>query len=489
MRALIAIVLALLLLFVSSPPLPAEALESGPEAVIDEQEIDKLIKQGMKDFHIPGLAIGIVKGGQIISLKGYGIADKGGRAVTPETPFILGSVSKSFTALAIMQLAEQGAVDLDSSVQRYLPWLAAEDSTQTRLVTVRQLLNQTSGLSTNDGRSILYVSQRSLKSELREQLNRKTDKFSGSTFQYSNTNYIILGEIVRQASGMSYEQYMEKHIFGPLEMRNSFADANDAAQNGLSSGFQSLFGWTMPTTPKIRPFNVPAGYLSASAEDMTHYLIAQINGGSYKDNRILSEQGMETMHIRTSAFPYGMGWFTDSAKLTHSGDTENFHSDIIIHPSTGWGLVVLMNTNDAVKTMVYGSAYEEISYRIMDVILNTYSPNFPLLVHFGPLDLYLNGLILAKLLFILASVYSLVRSIRRHNARSVKRKAVKLMLILFHIGIPLALLIEIPVISDSSWLLIVHYVAGAGHALLFGSIALFALGLLHAMVWIRFKKR
>ncbi len=114
--------------------------------------IDRYIENRMKTYKIPGIALGIVNDDSIVYLKGYGIADDNGRIVTPQTPFLLASVTKSFTALGIMQLVEEGKIDLDAPVQKYLPWFRVADVKASSKITVRHLLNQTSGFSTLDGR-------------------------------------------------------------------------------------------------------------------------------------------------------------------------------------------------------------------------------------------------------------------------------------------------------------------------------------------------
>jgi CubicO group peptidase (beta-lactamase class C family) len=102
---------------------------------------------------IPGLALGIVEGDRVAYTRGFGTADESGAAVTPQTPFIIGSVSKSVTALAVMQLVEAGKIELDAPVQRYLPWFRVGNDEASAKITVRHLLNHTSGLSTKTGRS------------------------------------------------------------------------------------------------------------------------------------------------------------------------------------------------------------------------------------------------------------------------------------------------------------------------------------------------
>ena len=113
--------------------------------------IDTSVRTEMKRLGIPGLALGIVHQDQIIHLQGFGVADSAGRCVTPATPFHMGSLTKSYTALAVMQLVEAGHIELDAPVQKYLPWFALADSDASAHITVRHLLNQSSGLSEKDG--------------------------------------------------------------------------------------------------------------------------------------------------------------------------------------------------------------------------------------------------------------------------------------------------------------------------------------------------
>src|SRR5215207_2984258 len=141
---------------------------------------------------IPGLALGIVEGDRIAYVRGFGTADDSEREVTPQTPFIIGSVSKSLTALAVMQLVEANRIVLDAPVQRYLPWFRVADEKASAEITVRHLLNHTSGLSTKTGRT--YQGDSDTSDTALEQAVRKLDDFEltepvGSKHQYSTVNY------------------------------------------------------------------------------------------------------------------------------------------------------------------------------------------------------------------------------------------------------------------------------------------------------------
>src|SRR3989454_11052600 len=127
--------------------LPVAAAPHGPQAgAPDIASIDAYISAQMQANHIPGVALGLVHNDQIVHLRGFGSADQSGRAVTTHTPFLLASVSKSFTALAVMQLVEAGKVELDAPVQRYLPWFRLADPVASARISVRHLLYHTSGL-------------------------------------------------------------------------------------------------------------------------------------------------------------------------------------------------------------------------------------------------------------------------------------------------------------------------------------------------------
>jgi CubicO group peptidase (beta-lactamase class C family) len=143
-RVMIAcMLLGSLVLAVSPLSAQVASLSTAP----DFAAIDTYVSLQMQDAGIPGLALGIVHGNQVVHLRGFGVADPNGRVVTPQTPFIIGSTSKSFTALAAMQLVEAGKIDLDTPVQHYIPWFRVADLTASAQITVRHLLNQTSGFS------------------------------------------------------------------------------------------------------------------------------------------------------------------------------------------------------------------------------------------------------------------------------------------------------------------------------------------------------
>ena len=363
------------------------ALASPPQAAnVDFAAIDKFIEAEMQAQRIPGLALGIVQGDQIVHLKGFGIADPSGRAVTPQTPFIIGSTSKSFTALAIMQLVEEGKVELDAPVQRYLPWFRVADEAASAQITVRHLLYQTSGLSTKTGRSFQGsgdTSDGALEQAVRKLSNVELTGPVGAAHQYSTVNYSVLGLIVQTVSGRSYETYIQENIFDLLEMQNSFTSQAEAQTRGFATGYHYAFGIPMAVDLPHNRGLLPAGYLISSAEDMSHYLIAQLNQGNYKDAALLSQDGMiETHHpaVPTPATDtsYGMGWFVGPINgipaVHHQGETFNFHANMILLPESQMGIVVLINGENSMDLLFGAARIADISKGVASLLAGRQPP-------------------------------------------------------------------------------------------------------------------
>jgi CubicO group peptidase (beta-lactamase class C family) len=325
------------------------------------EEIDAYIEQQLKRLNVPGAALAIVEGDQVVHLRGFGQARPGGEAPTPQTPFFIGSLTKSFTALAVMQLVEAGKVEPDAPVQRYLPWFRVADPGASAQMTVRHLLNQTSGLPETAGEQVLTDVDDSPDATERQARALSTVKLIGpvgSKCEYSNLNYNLLGLIIEVASGESYADYIQAHIFNPLEMRHSYTTKAEAKQNGLAMGYRYWFAH--PFAAPNLPFpsgSLPSGWLISSVEDMAHYLIAHLNGGRYGDVQILSDAGIRELHrgvaeytkLGISAGRYGMGWFITEVGQTktilHGGNVPDFSSYMALLPEQKKGVVLLINAD------------------------------------------------------------------------------------------------------------------------------------------------
>ena len=319
--------------------------------------VDAYINSRMKELGIPGAALVIVQGDQIVHLKAFGVADADGRRVTPQTPFFTGSTGKSFTALAVMQLVEAGKINLDGPVQTYLPWFRVADANASEFITVRQLLNMDSGIPRSIGQeqiANLDLSDSAIENNVRALAKIDLIAPPGERYEYSNANYVTLGMLIQAVTGQSYETYIKEHIFKPLDMQNSFTSKREAQQHDLAVGYQKWFGIPVasPTLPFARG-SLPAGYLIMSAEDFGHYLIAQLNHESYQGVSILSPGGISTLHHPDIQIPgtadfYAMGWevqhFQDVEVIRHNGASPGYTTDMFLVPQKNTAIAMVMNT-------------------------------------------------------------------------------------------------------------------------------------------------
>jgi CubicO group peptidase (beta-lactamase class C family) len=334
--------------------------------------IDEFVQIQMEAANVPGLALGVVHNGEIIHTNGYGRTDPDGTPVTRETPFIIGSVSKGFTALAILQLVEQGKVDLDATVQSYLPWFTLADPQAASQITIRMLLNQTSGLGYNDGTRPLWdkPGEYTLEARIRQMAVLTLDRAPGTEFEYSNYNYMVLGLVVEVVSGQPYGNYVQDHIFTPLKMQNSATSLLGGKLNGLADAYRWWFGFPVMVETAYPDDALPAGFIIASADDMAKYLAFQQAGNT----DLLSQDGMNDLH--NSCVPSGggkeycFGWvhgqFGGVNALFHEGAAQGYYSVIATDPASGWGVVVLSNANQMMNAPVNGIAAGILGYLVKE---------------------------------------------------------------------------------------------------------------------------
>jgi CubicO group peptidase (beta-lactamase class C family) len=425
---------------------PASAFgEASPAADPDFAAIDAYIQEEMRDVHIPGLALGVVHGDEVVHLKSFGEADPSGRAVTPQTPFILASSSKSFTALAIIQLSEAGKVDLDAPVKRYIPWFRVANKAASNRITVRNLLNHTSGLPEDTAFEPMRstaMSDDALEERVRTLSDVQLNHRVSATFEYTDANYDVLGLIVQRVAGQSYESYVQEHIFTPLEMSHSFTNQTAAQRHGLATGYRSWFSFPRRFEAPYSRAAMPSSYLISSAQDMTHFLSAQLNAGRYGDESVLSPEGVAAMHrpgVREgdkNEF-YGMGWEARSLGgvpvVRHDGTNSNFYSDMVLDPEGRWGVVILTNFD---SFNLNGGRVQGLSSGVISLLHGQAPPDVPMPHHpiLAPAMLLVAVVSVMQLLGILRSVVLLRRWRTQPNRRPRGRWVVAL-----RVGVPLVL--------------------------------------------------
>lgn len=460
----------------------------------DFDKIDLFIEQEMKTCRIPGLSLGIVTGNEIIYLKGYGIADPTGRKVTPGTPFPIASLSKSFTAMAIMQLAEAQKLDLDQPVQTYIPMFQLSDQKASAAITVRELLNHTSGIGTREEYALDTLRDDSV--TLEEYIaSMGRIKPGRKVFQYGNLNYNILGKVIENVTGLPYGEYIMNNIFSPLEMKNSYVSQEKAQAEGMAVGYRSLFGFPVPTVLPYRIYNLPAAGIISSSEDISKYMTALLNSGNYKNRQILSKSGTASLMAPSAKVSeyvsYGLGWYVTSGSVYHGGELIHFQSKVKLLPEDSVGVAILYNTSNTIYNTLFKAGYRDRIESGIISILYGYEPDavqpgaglfdlnrYPMSVTY---TIY-TGLYLLAFLLLLISAFRLRRF---HTSLKADRK--KLYMKLFHIAFihllpPVLVLILIPAITGMRLAFILFYVPDLGYFLLLCAGVDFAIGIIKILL-------
>ncbi len=334
---------------------------------------------------MPGFAVAVVSGNEVVHARGFGDAGDN-RPATTETPFLLGSTSKSFTALAAMQLVDAGRLDLDAPAREYVPEFQLAEQRAADRITVRQVLQQTTGLpATAGGPIVRSAADGTALQALRELHGATLARPPGVAFEYANANYILAGPIIERASGEPYPQYVQRHIFTPLGMRHSYVALDAAKRDGLATGHRYWFGLSTAHGPTFRAGIQSAGYLMSSAQDMGRYLAMYLNHGvSANGERIVSRRGLETMlapgragkmgawsdHVDAR---YAMGWYvggpwSEPAQL-HPGRAPDSSAMIVMFPRRAMAVVTLTNAANDLTLPGYPASVHRVERNAVDALI------------------------------------------------------------------------------------------------------------------------
>jgi len=262
------------------------------------QQIDAYIMEKLEEGKIPGLSIAIVKGEDTVLLKGYGKTGNGNVKLEANTPFVIGTITKSFTSLAIQQLISSGKIELSGAVELYIPEfdLLKPDGSS---ITIEDLLKHTSGLSSASGeQAFVYKGTYNLESLTKRIIETEQSYFEGSTeYQYSNLNTILLGRIIEVVSGSSYEEAIQNQIFDPLGMNQSGFDFEKFKLNGLAQGHRIVYGFVSETNYPYPSGLVSSSYMMSSAADLARFLKVSLNNGYYTESLLSNDSTGDSTKI------------------------------------------------------------------------------------------------------------------------------------------------------------------------------------------------
>jgi len=360
----------LLLLFFSGRKKALPETQPSDEVI----RINNYLQEVMTNYQIPGLTVAVTKNDTVIYTGAFGVRNiETQEEMKPEYIFHWASVSKTFVGTAIMQLAEKGKIDLDEKLVAYLPYFK-QQNTYYQDITIRQMLNHTSGIGDvtdyewdhpqyDEGAPERYV--RSLQND------RMLFK-PGTGWSYSNTAFNIIGVVIAEVSGMPFETFIRQNILDPLEMNQTsflYPEIPDTLRvAGHLSG-------TTPIVSKIYPYNrihAPSSTLNSNVVEITHYAMANLNRGKYKNVRILSDASYDvlwTNSVQIDGKPMvGVSWFLDEyqglMKAAHGGGDTGFRSFLLLVPEKKISVMVVCNY----ELRTIGTI--DIADDILDILLN-----------------------------------------------------------------------------------------------------------------------
>jgi CubicO group peptidase (beta-lactamase class C family) len=351
---------------------------------MSQKDLDAYVASVLKEFEVPGLALAIVKDGKVIVAKGYGIRKMGEAAkVDDQTLFGIASNTKAFTATALGLLVEEGKLEWDAPVVRYIPWFQLSDPNVTREITIRDLLVHRSGLGLGAGDLLWWPASTYDRKEIAKRLRfLPLVKSFRSAYAYDNVLYLIAGEVIEAVSGLSWEDFIATRILAKVGMTDSNVRHSDATGGGnVAATHASIDGKVRPIEPFTSDNTNPAGGINASARDIAKWMIVQLDSGRVSDGtRLFSPQTTvqlwrmvtpiptgnpppELASLRTNFNGYALGFGVSDYHgykfVHHTGGLPGYVSKVAMIPELKLGVAVLTNQES-------GEAFESTSYHILD---------------------------------------------------------------------------------------------------------------------------
>ena len=335
---------------------PFAAAQSPSSSSLDAR-LEPLINRTMAANKIPGLALGVVKDGKLVYAKGFGVSRLGDtKPITTRTLFHMASVTKTFVATSIMQLVEQGKIELDHPLVEYLPYFKMKDE-RFRSITIRQMLSHTSGIPDVTGYNWdkPEYDDKALERFVRSVHDWSLVSAPGEKFGYSNTAFEILGDVIAKVSGQSFEDYVQQHILSPLGMKESTLLVRNANPELLAAPHVKKEGEVVVS--QVFPYNrahAPSSTLDSSIEDMSRWAMANLNRGELDGKRILKASTYEVLwkpvvqtRSAVESAKVGVSWFIQNYGghriVLHNGGDVGFTSTLLLAPDDSIAVVAMSN--------------------------------------------------------------------------------------------------------------------------------------------------
>jgi CubicO group peptidase (beta-lactamase class C family) len=367
-------------------PAPVHAGAKAAPAGLDLAAFDAWVRQAVRDWNVPGLAVAIVRGDSVVFEKGYGTRHVGrDEPVDAHTLFAIGSTTKAFTVTTLLMLADSGKVDLDAPVRTYLPAFELRDPWVTRELTVRDLLTHRSGVAADDFLWLLDYPRGEIVRRMRFLPQATSPR---SQYAYNNLSFIVAGEVTAAASGMPWERLVQTRILRPLGMAETVTGVAGLAGRANVAAAHVRRGDTLIAIPELDIDNAgPAGSIHSSVHDMARWLRFQLDSTRLGGRRFVSPERFAEMYAPQFVVPvagfypsarlagtrfvaYGLGWFLEDYRghfvAMHTGSIDGMSAITGMLPEERVGVVVLANVDHA-----------EVRHAILNHVLDLYTGEAP----------------------------------------------------------------------------------------------------------------
>jgi len=366
---LLVLALSHTLAWAAPPPQPAPAA------------VDAIVRDALKAWNVPGVAVAVVRDDQVVYLKGHGLRAVGSdRPVTPDTVFPLASCTKGFTTTLLAMLVDEGRIRWDDPVRKHLPWFHLADPLADREVTLRDLVTHRTGLRSHD--LLWYRSPLKQEELVRRAGLLPFDKPFRTAFQYQSTMFTAAGLAAGEAAKTVWADLVRKRIFEPLEMTASSLttpEAEKAADRAMPhrpgrEGRPDVIAWYPQETPD------PAGSVNSTARDLARWLCFHLAEGRHNGQRLVGADALRETHTPQIALPidginrdlnpetnlmsYGMGWLIQDYRgqllLSHAGAIDGFRAQLILLPRQKLGIALLINLHQSRINLALGNCLVDL---------------------------------------------------------------------------------------------------------------------------------
>ncbi len=326
-----------------------------------KSKLEPLLQKNLALFGFPGYSVGIIINDEVMYTKGFGVKILGSQErIDNYTNYHMGSISKPLVATAIVQLVEKGKIDLDASINTYLPYFKLHDE-RYKEVTIRQFLTHSSGMPDVDDYEWdnPQFDEGALERYVQSLINEKLKFQPGERFEYSNMAYEILGDVISKVSSMSFEDYMNKNIFQPLNMNHSSFLLTESPPKGNEaiSHIRLPHQWIKDVQYPYNRIHAPSSTLHSNPVDMCQWALANLNHGQLANIKILESNTHKLMvrkyHDVPKSLPnlklgMALSWFVGTYKdfkvIMHSGSDRGFQANFILLPETKSAVITFFNS-------------------------------------------------------------------------------------------------------------------------------------------------